>query len=418
MYLDDAPISYTKDDQLNRVPFVSRLADTILKVKSGRSIVVGLYGPWGSGKSSVLHMLSEVVRKDNSNKSKVNVIQFDPWFYNSEKELLDSFLDLISNEIKTFIGNRKTKNELSSLLNNYYKNLKFSIEPKIKIGFVTIGADVKDKKYQDNNLNNLRSKIQNELRKFDFKIVVLIDNLDRLEHQELLLILKLVRLCSDFPNILYVLAFDQKQVINTLQKSANIDPNYLSKIIQVDLHLPKIEQVKIDEYLGKAIDSIAETNKITFENDISERFGFLYQEIIRMRLITDFRTAKRFLNAIAFSMPMVKNEVNFADFLALEVIRVFFPSIYHELPKFKKELTSFDTISIGDWRIREKKSSFKALVKVIDEYIESVTEDEQNRTDFDIALKGILKMMFPILRTILLIRIIPLESLVKIMRVV
>lgn len=395
MYVEDTPIKFKKDDQLGRTLFVTRLTETILAIKDIQSLVIGLYGPWGSGKSSILNLLKEKLDQPQKGNNSIQVMQFDPWFFNSEEELIKSFISLILSEVQDVVGDKKVKRELRSLLRKYFKHLTFNITPNISFlgGLISIGAGVSGKRSQETVLSDLREKIESIFRSVDSKFIILIDNIDRLDSKDLLLVLKLVRLCSDFPNFIYILAFDQKQVINILSNIENIDPAYLNKIIQVDIHLPKIEQSTIDNYVGMAIDSIAETNKINFESNISERFGPLYQDLIN-KIIKDFRTAKRYLNAIEFSMPIIKGEINYADFLALEVVRVFFPIIYQGLQKFKYELTALDTQPLGEWRMRERKSSFDEL----EEWIEACSTQNENRwnnKDSNSKLIGLLRMMFP-----------------------
>lgn len=70
-YLADKPISEEKDDKFQRYNFSKRIAETILNRKSSDSIVIGLYGAWGEGKTSVLNFI-----KQELNPHYPNVIQF------------------------------------------------------------------------------------------------------------------------------------------------------------------------------------------------------------------------------------------------------------------------------------------------------------------------------------------------------
>lgn len=69
-YLADTPISSLKEDRLGRSRFAQHLGDAILAWKSDDSIVIGLYGRWGLGKTSILNMvvdiLSHQISFDNS----------------------------------------------------------------------------------------------------------------------------------------------------------------------------------------------------------------------------------------------------------------------------------------------------------------------------------------------------------------
>ncbi len=402
MYIDDAPIQTLSDDRLGRHEFVQRLADSISIAKNDNSLVIGLYGPWGSGKSSVLNLMKEKLkpRSDSQNDLQILVLQFDPWFFNSANELIKSFFDLVQKEIGDFVQDEDTKSQLNILFSKYAEKLsysKISFEPKISFlgGLISFGAGIHREVDSHEDIINLRYKIDELLKKNPIKVIVLIDNLDRLDPTELMLMLKLVKLCSDFPFFTYILAFDQEQVLRVLDKSKDIDTEYLSKIIQVDVNLPHIDQVSIDKYVGGFIDEIEYSQEIKYDEDFSERFGHIYGNSIRGILVKDFRTAKRYLNAVAFSMPLVKGEVNFADFLALECIRVFFPNIYQGLPNYKDELTTFDTIPGDDWKMRKRVITFKSLLDWINDEISSGRNGDLSASHIIDGIQNLLSQLFP-----------------------
>ena len=55
----DRPITAKAQDVLNRAPFAENLARAILNYSSTESLVIGLYGEWGSGKTSIINMMVE-----------------------------------------------------------------------------------------------------------------------------------------------------------------------------------------------------------------------------------------------------------------------------------------------------------------------------------------------------------------------
>ena len=85
MLFTDNPINSANQDALKREPFVKQLAKAILSWQSSEPLVVGIYGQWGDGKSSVLHLLMERL------KGEAILTMFDPWYFNSEEELIRSF---------------------------------------------------------------------------------------------------------------------------------------------------------------------------------------------------------------------------------------------------------------------------------------------------------------------------------------
>src|SRR5262245_31539315 len=94
-YTDDAPISSHSDDRFGRWPFAERVASVIATRTDPTSIVVGIYGPWGDGKTSVLNMMVEALT-DGDN---VIVVPFNPWNFESEGQLIRAFFDTLSDAI-------------------------------------------------------------------------------------------------------------------------------------------------------------------------------------------------------------------------------------------------------------------------------------------------------------------------------
>ncbi len=394
MYLNDEPISNLSDDKLSRGKFVVRLAQTIKNWVSKDSLVIGIYGPWGAGKSSVLNLLEKELNKRQLNsevrENKIVVLRFDPWFFNSAEQLLLTFYTAIEAAVGKLYPSKT--NSLKSNFQKYAKKLSFALSPEISMGLFKITLPLGRNQVKETP-DQIRQQLVNDLIDIEGRVVVLIDNIDRLDPSELMLVFKLVKLCSDFPNFTYVLAFDLQQVRNILEEQVKIDSSFLEKIVQIDINLPKVDQKQVDEFSGNGINQIAELHKIQFEKNIGERFGYIYQNCMKMH-ITDLRTAKRYLNAISFSMPLVKDEVNYGDFLALEFIRVFSPHVYHEIPKYEKEFTTLDSIYIGGNDF-PRKERFAIFAKIREWLNLDVDKDMID------AIEGILGFLFPTFGTYL-----------------
>src|ERR1051326_9232540 len=86
-YSSDQPISSKSEDRFDRWPFAQRIAETLAKRSDRGSLVVGIYGPWGDGKTSVLRMMEETLKQ----LSDVVVVKFNPWYFRSEDQLIDGF---------------------------------------------------------------------------------------------------------------------------------------------------------------------------------------------------------------------------------------------------------------------------------------------------------------------------------------
>jgi predicted KAP-like P-loop ATPase len=186
-------------------------------------------------------------------------------------------------------------------------------------------------------VTRLVKSISELLESSEKRLVVFVDDLDRLSGDELLLALNLVRLSKLIRGVVYVLAFD-REVLSTTLATKNTPRDYIAKIITIDTALPKVQQTDIDRMFIRYVDSVVDRYSIDFEDlGLSERFNAFYRKTLRSLLGT-VRNVKRYANAIAFSLPLVLNEVNYADFLILEALRLFYPAQYGDIHANKENV--------------------------------------------------------------------------------
>ena len=91
-YVTDAPITQPPEDRFSRVTFAERIAHTIIAQRDPASIVVGIYGPWGDGKTSVLNLIERVLEEDARTVS----VRFNPWRLGSESEMFVGFFETLA----------------------------------------------------------------------------------------------------------------------------------------------------------------------------------------------------------------------------------------------------------------------------------------------------------------------------------
>jgi len=91
MFINDNPILSSSEDRLKRSKFSKQFGKALLKLDHSGSIVIGLCGPWGSGKSSILNLALEEITKTNKDKKHI-VFKFNPWNYVDQGNLISIFL--------------------------------------------------------------------------------------------------------------------------------------------------------------------------------------------------------------------------------------------------------------------------------------------------------------------------------------
>ncbi|CAA0202805.1 KAP P-loop domain-containing protein [Acinetobacter baumannii] len=184
-YSSDSPVFKYKDDKFNRREFSKRIADVIANRNDSSSIVIGLHGAWGNGKTSVLNFIEESLT-DNQD---VLCIKFNPWRFGTEEELLKAFFLDIAHaiEVELITKTDKAKDAIKSLA------------PAITsiFGTAEVGQAVSSF-IPSLELQKLKERIECELEKAQKRVLILIDDVDRLEKTEIHALFRLVKLTGDF----------------------------------------------------------------------------------------------------------------------------------------------------------------------------------------------------------------------------
>ena len=345
-FLNNDPIAGPDEDRFGRRGFVTRLAGVIGGRRDPGSFVLGLYGAWRTGKSSVLNLLEQELRhyRRVGTGGEVVVVRFNPWYFRTLADHLDRPPEG---------GGAKAARKLGARLQRYggiASKVVGSVDPLITIatavapgGAVIKGiADaVKDGKLEKlgealapsaKELEELRAEINAALDAQNRPIVVLMDDIDRLDRGEIQAVFKLVKLTADLRHLTFVLAFDPAIVATALAErygDARQGAGFLEKIVQVPLHLPDAEPPALQELVTGALDEaleIAGLRDSLTEEDVN-RFQAAYARGL-LPLLTTPRAAKRFPNAALFALPLPAGEVNPTDHILLEGLRLALPDLY------------------------------------------------------------------------------------------
>lgn len=261
-YSTDRPIEKEEQDLLGRATFSKRLGETMYEYDFKSGLVIGIFGKWGSGKTSVINMASaEIERLAKNNQNKPIIFRFAPWNFSDKDNLISLFFENLKNklEIQT---NKEFKEDLGKALRDYAGAFDaLSMVPVIGSGMAAIVKTIMKVKgsslMEIPDLEKTRKKLEEELIKSGKKIVIIIDDIDRLTNSQIRDIFQLVKQVADFPNIIYVLAMDRAVVSNALGEVHNIDGNeYLEKIIQVPFELPDLRKSKLNNIFLTKINEI------------------------------------------------------------------------------------------------------------------------------------------------------------------
>ena len=102
-YNTDKPIEKQEDDLLGRASFSNQLGKAIYGHKEKSSLVIGLFGEWGTGKTSIINMVEkEILRLSLKDNKKQFIIRFSPWNYTDKDNLISLFFESLQSKLKEF----------------------------------------------------------------------------------------------------------------------------------------------------------------------------------------------------------------------------------------------------------------------------------------------------------------------------
>jgi hypothetical protein len=176
-----------------------------------------------------------------------------------------------------------------------------------------------------------RAAVVNALRGINRRIVVFIDDLDRLPPDEAFEMVRLVKAVGDFPFVVYVLCLDSDYVSKVLgDKGIHKAQTYLDKVIQTRLTLPTISKDDLLRIINDEFDKLPVDARKEHFPGVTARISTIYLYGLRDLLETP-RDVKRLFNRLRFAEPGCRGEVNLADLIALESIALKAPSVYQHI---------------------------------------------------------------------------------------
>ena len=377
MLYSDSPIKDLGEDYLQQEKFVNRLKSVITDYNSQDSLTIQLRGEWGSGKSSVLNMLKNSLEED-SEKGPL-VMYFNPWNFSTKNELIKSFFKELSVIFKENMGDEEFSklNDFLNLIMSSVVSLTplfgadsfFSIIANI---FSNILIWISKRSVDEKNLVDVKNKLNSLLIKNNRKIVVMVDDIDRLTNIEIEQVFQLTKSIADFSNMIYILAYDEKYAITALENNGIHQPKeYIKKINQLQLDIPKTNKLNLKEIFFERISEIFKKNHLNFDYYIIEDIYYSYLT----NYFSTIRDINRYLNTLSFYLPLIKERVYINDFLRLTILQVFEYDIYLKIknnPEMFVESYDFDYLISNHipsiYYVHEKKAKefYEELYKLAD----------------------------------------------------
>lgn len=375
MLLSDRPIVCAGEDQLGFQSFCASLAKGLRDMAPAEGMVVALHAPWGSGKTSALNLLQrhltvldiaehskktvgEIMQmaaaRDGADsqterdlakqwarlidkhgkKLRSTVIRFNPWFFSGQENLFKAFFGVLGTEL-SIADNTKVAKAVAAILKRADAAGSMvgagvgllAAGPPGAAGGATIGGFfgrlANDKFDTKESLDASLGRLRDALRSSERRLLIIIDDIDRLLPEELRQILTLIKSLGNLPNVSYLLAFARTEVANLIKRAGISNADYLEKIVQVSFELPRPDRYALRAMLFSRLDAILAGREL---GDTS-RWSQAYFQHIDPYLKTP-RDVTRLCNSLQIAWPAVQGEADWTDLVALEVLRLHEPTIY------------------------------------------------------------------------------------------
>ena len=333
----DSPIRAKKEDLLGRDRMAASAAGVInsslgREAAGDESLVVGIEGEWGSGKTSFINLILENL---NSSDQKHSIIKFNPWNFSDQNKLVTDFFDSIVDALKR--TNRKDYEKEARKIREYcsklLKKTEMKIEPKISFLGVEAGLGGIYKTDEEEPLEKQKEAINELLEETGKRFVIVIDDIDRLDAHEIRLVFKLVRMTANFANTVFLLAYDRGKVGKQISENGIEGEEFLKKIVQLSFPLPKPDQQELFQILFVELDEIL--REFHNKNWHQGRWEFFFDSCLK-KFFRTIRDIKRYVNGLRLDLEIMSaEEVNPIDFLGIEAIRIFAPDVYFAMANEK-----------------------------------------------------------------------------------
>lgn len=322
-YVDSAKVLSEENDELGRLPFINELKNRILATSSGKhSFSIGIVGPWGAGKTTFLKTLE----KEFETESNLVQLHFNPWSTGNVENITAIFFSDLSKKLAQF--DEILKYDVIQYSNDLLQIVDSSAISSVRKIFQQTMSE-QDLTDQFKNINSAISR----LRK---RIVVYVDDVDRLHEREIIEVLRIIRNTANFGNVFFIVGFDKVYVSNALVNvfGGNTE-TYLEKIFQLEYYLP-IEPNRLiyKNAVLKSLRDLIIDNRSKAVLDAIENppSGGLFSglEVLPdvVSYIKNFRDVERFMNVFILNFERIKNNIYLPDFISISILRFKYPEVY------------------------------------------------------------------------------------------
>ncbi|MHC0023485.1 KAP family P-loop NTPase fold protein [Enterobacter vonholyi] len=405
----EAPIRTASEDRLRRYGFAARIADVLSELSLREGRVFAIRGGWGFGKSSLKNLITERL---DAKSSGADWLDFNPWQWGDGDAIARALFGQIADRLggehsKAALDRAEALRRYGAILTGVSKPLKeagssgllistvltnasviaiasaigYDLPTVAKVAavlaFLSVGVPLLGRvlsylgrDHSGESLDKVRKALETRLRELDRPLVVFVDDIDRLEPDQIRMLLRQVKANANLPNIVFVLLFQPSIVERALDPVADNDGRaFLEKIVQANFDLPAVPTSFVHRMFEEELSEIAGPYATEANGFSQRRWGNACIGCIHP-LLRNMRDARRLISSIAVHMPLHvvgdEFEVNIVDFLLLETLRVFEPDLHDALFR-ERGLVLQEGRFYRDGRREVDQTAAKELLEIVSE---------------------------------------------------
>lgn len=310
-YQVDQPITPEDEDLLGRRGEAESLAEKIFRTDTSKgAFTLGLTAPWGAGKTSFMLVMREYLGKKSSQE--VIVMAFNPWMYRKAPNLTQVFFEELSHTLAPY------NSDLASAFIRYVR----SLLAQESNAWLQLAARLLPQESNEKSITEQYESLSQEICRLGRKIFIFIDDVDRLDREELVELFVLVRNSSSFPCMSYILAYDKEYVASQLKGCFDQHTHrYLEKIVQVEYALAQITPEQLEQALEMMLEKLEPDYPHLKAEIQSSGIKFEYH-------LPTLRAVSRLYNLLLSIPRGLKERVSHFDWFIIELIRIQYPLLF------------------------------------------------------------------------------------------
>lgn len=413
----EAPIRTASEDRLRRADFADRIAGVLSELNLREGRVFAIRGGWGFGKSSLKNLIAERL---DTRIGGADWLDFNPWQWGDGDTIARALFGQIADRLggehsKPALARAEALRRYGAILTGTGTPLKeaghsthlistmltnasviavasavgFELPTVAKVAaflaILSVGMPLSGRVLSHlgrdlgrEPLDKVRDALDSRLRELDRPLVVFVDDIDRLEPDQIRMLLRQVKANANLPNIIFVLLFQPSIVECALDPVADGNGRaFLEKIVQASFDLPAVPVSIVHRMFGEELAELVGPYATEANGFSQSRWGNAFVGCIQP-LLRNIRDARRLISSIAVHLPLHAAgdvfEVNIVDFLLLETLRVFEPDLHEAMFRERRLVLQEQRLS-GHGQRDTDKAAAKRLLDIVPEERRIIARD-------------------------------------------